>query len=175
MQRRPPRATQSGTLFPYTTLFRSSIDLRIDEVLKRVNLNNLKSRFPNQLSGGETQRVAIARAILRNVNVILADEPTGNLDNDNAREVLDKLKEISKDHLVIMVSHNMMFANEYSDKIIEIGKLKDKDIHFPVNRQENEIFTIQKERIHFSKFDFIYPFKILIGRASFREIVSLNM
>ncbi len=149
-----------------------SIDLRIDEVLKRVNLNNLKSRFPNQLSGGETQRVAIARAILRNVNVILADEPTGNLDNDNAREVLDKLKEISKDHLVIMVSHNMMFANEYSDKIIEIGKLKDKDIHFPVNRQENEIFTIQKERIHFSKFDFIYPFKILMKNYLSTLIIS---
>lgn len=138
-----------------------SIRIKIDEVLNRVNLNDLKSRFPNQLSGGEAQRVAIARALLRNVNVILADEPTGNLDNDNAREVLDMLKEISKDHLVIMVSHNIEFANEYSDKIIEIKKLKTNELYSPVKRQEKEIMIYQKDRIHFSQFDFIYPFKIL--------------
>ena len=89
-------------------------------LLEKLELKDLKHRKVNELSGGQKQRVAIARALIKNPKVILADEPTGNLDSTTGKQVMDLLKEISKEKLVIIVSHDKESANTYGDRIIEI-------------------------------------------------------
>lgn len=93
---------------------------RAIEVLKRVGLEDHIYKKPNQLSGGQMQRVAIARALINDPKIILADEPTGALDSATSVQVMDILKEIAKDRLVIMVTHNPELANEYSTRIISL-------------------------------------------------------
>lgn len=93
------------------------------ETFSLLGLDKLENRDVTTLSGGEKQRVAIARAILRNSKIILADEPTGNLDAENTKVIFDTLKEFSKDKLIIVVSHDNEAAQEYADCIIN---LKDK-------------------------------------------------
>ena len=91
-------------------------------VLKHLNLDELADRKVEKLSGGEKQRVAIARAYLADKNIIVADEPTGNLDDENAEIVYDLLKKVSRDKIVIVVSHDRVFVEKYADKIYEIEK-----------------------------------------------------
>lgn len=93
---------------------------RAIEVLERVGLKNHIHKRPNQLSGGQMQRVAIARALVNNPEIILADEPTGALDSETSVQIMELLKEISKDRLVIMVTHNPELAHQYSTRIIEL-------------------------------------------------------
>ena len=93
---------------------------RAEEALTRVGLGEHLKKRPNQLSGGQMQRVAIARAIVNNPEIILADEPTGALDTETSVEVMEILKELSRDRLVIMVTHNPQLAEEYSDRIVRI-------------------------------------------------------
>lgn len=93
---------------------------RAEEALRRVGLGEHLRKRPNQLSGGQMQRVAIARAIVNDPEIILADEPTGALDTETSVEVMDILKELSRDRLVIMVTHNPQLAEEYSDRIVRI-------------------------------------------------------
>ena len=93
---------------------------RTKEVLERVGLADKAKARPNQLSGGQMQRVAIARALINNPDILLADEPTGALDSETSVQVMDLLKEIAKDKLVIMVTHNPELAEEYSTRIIKI-------------------------------------------------------
>ena len=93
---------------------------RAEEALRRVGLGDHLKKRPNQLSGGQMQRVAIARAIVNDPEIILADEPTGALDTDTSVEVMEILKELSRDRLVIMVTHNPQLAEEYSDRIVRI-------------------------------------------------------
>ena len=93
---------------------------RAKEALNKVGLGEQIHKKPNQLSGGQMQRVAIARAIVNDPSIILADEPTGALDSKTSKQVMDILKEISKDRLVIMVTHNKELAEEYSSRIIKI-------------------------------------------------------
>ncbi len=88
------------------------------EMLKKVGLENELSKRPNQLSGGQCQRVAIARALVNDPEVILADEPTGAIDSETSIIIMDILKEISKNKLVIMVTHNAELATKYADRII---------------------------------------------------------
>ena len=88
-------------------------------VIKKVGLEGLEKKYPNQLSGGQCQRVAIARALINNPTVVLADEPTGALDSKTATQIMDLLKEISKEHLVIMVTHNKEHAIKYCSRVIE--------------------------------------------------------
>lgn len=90
------------------------------EALTRVGLKDHINKKPNQLSGGQMQRVAIARALVNNPEIILADEPTGALDSKTSIQIMDLLKEIAKDKLVIMVTHNPELAKEYSTRIIEL-------------------------------------------------------
>ena len=90
------------------------------EALKKVGLEEQIHKKPNELSGGQMQRVGIARAIVNNPDIILADEPTGALDSKTSKQVMDILKEIAKDRLVIMVTHNSELAEEYSSRIIKI-------------------------------------------------------
>ncbi|MCR5636346.1 MAG: ABC transporter ATP-binding protein/permease [Clostridiales bacterium] len=88
--------------------------------LEKVGLGDQLKKRPNQLSGGQMQRVAIARAIVNNPDIVLADEPTGALDTETGRQVMETLKEISKDRLVIMVTHNPDLAEEYSTRIVRM-------------------------------------------------------
>ena len=93
---------------------------RAIEALEKVGLKSHIKKKPNQLSGGQMQRVAIARALVNNPDIILADEPTGALDTKTSVQVMDILREISKDKLIIMVTHNQDLAEEYSNRIIRI-------------------------------------------------------
>ena len=100
-------------------------DDEILSVLKSVGIDDIADKLPNTLSGGQRQRVAIARALIKKPSVILADEPTGNLDSESGKIVFDILKEISKTTLVIVVSHDLDSAYRYADRIIE---LKDGEV-----------------------------------------------
>lgn len=93
---------------------------RAKEALKNVGLENHIKKRPNQLSGGQMQRVAIARALVNHPDIILADEPTGALDTETSVEIMELLKEIAKEKMVIMVTHNPELASEYSDRIIRM-------------------------------------------------------
>lgn len=93
----------------------------IDAALSAVDLDGYGNRFPDELSGGQKQRVAIARALIKSPRVILCDEPTGNLDKNTSTQIMDLLSEISKERLVIIVSHNMPDAEKYGDRIIELS------------------------------------------------------
>ncbi len=94
---------------------------KIIDILKKVGLEDEMNKLPNELSGGQMQRVAIARSIINENDIILADEPTGALDSKTSVEIMEILKEISRNKLVIMVTHNVELANIYSDRIIEIN------------------------------------------------------
>ena len=93
---------------------------RAKQALEKVGLKDHMNKRPNQLSGGQMQRVAIARALVNNPDIIMADEPTGALDSVTSIQIMDLLKEISKDKLVIMVTHNPELAQKYSTRIIEL-------------------------------------------------------
>ena len=98
---------------------------RAVEVLTRVGLQDQLKKRPNQLSGGQMQRVAIARALVNNPDIVLADEPTGALDSETSIQIMEILREISRDKLVIMVTHNPELANTYATRIINLfdGKI----------------------------------------------------
>ncbi len=93
---------------------------RAEEVLARVGLGEHIHKRPNQLSGGQMQRVAIARALVNNPDILLADEPTGALDTETSVAVMDLLREVAQEKLVVMVTHNPEFAEEYSSRIIRL-------------------------------------------------------
>jgi putative ABC transport system permease protein len=93
---------------------------RAIEALRQVGLDDQLNKRPNQISGGQTQRVAIARALVNDPDIILADEPTGALDTETGIQVMEILKEVAKDRLVIMVTHNPVLANKYSTRIIQM-------------------------------------------------------
>lgn len=94
------------------------------EALEKVGLKDYGNRYPSELSGGERQRVAIARAIVKKPYLILADEPTGNLDNVTATSIVELLKKLSKDCLILIVSHNTIDTYKYADRIIKLSKGK---------------------------------------------------
>lgn len=120
---------------------------RAEEALRKVGLGDHLKKKPNQLSGGQMQRVAIARAIVNDPEIILADEPTGALDTETSVEVMEILKELSRNRLVIMVTHNPQLAKQYSDRIVRISDgliLSDTD---PVN-VEAERLTPEQVQAH---------------------------
>lgn len=97
----------------------------INNLLEQVELEGYNNRKPNTLSGGQKQRIAIARAIVKSPEIIMADEPTGALDSNTGKQVFETLKKLSKDKLVLIVSHDRDFAEQYADRIIELkdGKI----------------------------------------------------
>lgn len=109
-------------------------------VLKKVGLANHINKKPNQMSGGQMQRIAIARALINDPDILLADEPTGALDSETSLQVLDLLKEIAKDKLVIMVTHNPELAVNYSTRIVKLldGQIVDDTNPFDGNEEEKE-------------------------------------
>ncbi len=93
---------------------------RAAEVLEKVGLGDQLRKKPNQMSGGQMQRVAIARALVNNPEILLADEPTGALDSETSVQIMELLKEIAKEKLVIMVTHNPELAEKYSSRIVRL-------------------------------------------------------
>ena len=108
---------------------------RAQEALEQVGLTDHMHKRPNQLSGGQMQRVAIARALINNPDILLADEPTGALDSETSVQVMDLLREVAKDRLVIMVTHNPELAQAYSTRIIQ---LKDGEVIADSNPYESQ-------------------------------------
>ena len=113
------------------------------KVLRDVGLENYIKKKPKQLSGGQMQRVAIARALVTNPDIILCDEPTGALDSQTSIQIMEILKNISKEKLVIMVTHNVTLANKYSDRVIA---LKDGIITYDTNPYEEENYCLKKNK-----------------------------
>ncbi len=109
---------------------------RAKEALEKVGLGNQLHKRPNQMSGGQMQRVAIARALVNDPDILLADEPTGALDSETSIQVMDLLKEVAKDKLVIMVTHNPELAEDYANRIVRVkdGKILDDTHPFVIEK-----------------------------------------
>ena len=93
----------------------------VNEMIEKVGLKGFENRYPKELSGGQQQRVAIARALVKSPKLILADEPTGNLDSKTSKQILELFKKLSKDNLIVIVSHNIDDADTYADQIIRLN------------------------------------------------------
>jgi len=111
---------------------------RAEDVLEKVGLGGLGYKRPNQLSGGQMQRVAIARALINDPEIVLADEPTGALDTETSIQIMEILKEVSKERLVIMVTHNPELADKYSTRIIRLLDGEVTDDTNPLKEDEVE-------------------------------------
>lgn len=111
-------------------------EARAREALKKVGLEDQMYKKPTQMSGGQMQRVAIARALVNDPEIVLADEPTGALDSTTSVQIMDLLKEIAKDRLVVMVTHNPELAKEYSTRLITLKDGKITSDSDPVSEQE---------------------------------------
>lgn len=108
------------------------------KALEQVGLGDQGHKKPNQMSGGQMQRVAIARALVNNPDILLADEPTGALDSDTSVQVMELLKEVAKDRLVVMVTHNPELARDYATRIVELkdGVIRSDSVPFKVDEEK---------------------------------------
>ena len=145
---------QSYNLIPHQTVL-SNVELaltlsgvskterkrRAIEALEKVGLGEQIHKKPNQMSGGQMQRVAIARALVNNPDILLADEPTGALDTETSIQIMELLKEISKDRLIIMVTHNPELAKDYSTRIVRLldGVITDDSDSYSLEDMEADI------------------------------------
>ncbi len=131
------------------------IETRVMAALAGVEMEKYAKRTPDTLSGGQQQRIAIARAIVKNPHIVLADEPTGNLDEANTVMIMDLLKAIAKDHLVLLVTHEANLVDHYCDTVIElqdgrvIGTRRNASADGYTTRDKNDIFLgeLQKHEI----------------------------
>ena len=130
---------------------KKEIKLRVEYVLEKVGMLRYKKRPASMLSGGERQRVGIARAIVKDPDIILADEPTGNLDSKNSLEIMNIIKAISRDRLVLLVTHEVNLAKFYADRIIE---LKDGTIiNDYINEHNDELDYRMDNRFYLKDFN----------------------
>ena len=173
---------QSYNLIPHQTVLQnvelaltiSGIDKnerirRSLEALKKVGLEDQAKKRPNQLSGGQCQRVAIARALVNEPDILLADEPTGALDTVTSKQIMDLIKEISKDKLVIMVTHNPEIAENYSTRIVRLldGEISDDTNPCSDKEEEDERNSPEEEKKNDAKMSFFTAF-----RLSFRNLLT---
>ena len=149
---------QSYNLIPHQTVL-SNVELaltlsgvskaerkkRAIEALEKVGLGEQIHKKPNQMSGGQMQRVAIARALVNNPDILLADEPTGALDTETSVQIMELLKEISKDRLIIMVTHNPELAKDYSTRIVKLLDGVITDDSNPYSQEDMEADIKAKE------------------------------
>lgn len=133
---------------------------RAKKALEQVGLGNQGHKKPNQMSGGQMQRVAIARALVNNPDILLADEPTGALDSDTSVQVMDLLKEVAKDRLVVMVTHNPELARDYATRIVE---LKDGTI-----RSDSDPYLISEDEL-------VKPQHKNMGKSSMSFLTALSL
>lgn len=150
---------QSYNLIPHQTVL-SNVELaltlsgvpkaerrrRAVEALEKVGLGDQLNKKPNQMSGGQMQRVAIARALVNDPDILLADEPTGALDSETSVQIMEILKEISKDKLIIMVTHNPDLAQQYSNRIVRLLDGKIVSDSAPYEEQEEVKEQTKKEK-----------------------------
>ncbi len=137
----------STTLSGYSKRKRKQMAI---DALEKVGLKDHINKKPNQLSGGQMQRVAIARALVNDPNIILADEPTGALDTKTSKQIMDLIKEVSKNKLVIMVTHNPDLAKEYSNRIIEFQDGEVIHDSNPFNGEEtSETINIKRTKMSY--------------------------
>lgn len=124
---------------------------RATEALEKVGLADQLNKKPNQMSGGQMQRVAIARALVGNPDILLADEPTGALDSATSVQIMDLLKEIAKDKLVIMVTHNPELADKYSTRIIKLldGNIIDDSNPYTEGEEKKKEINTKKTSMSF--------------------------
>ena len=118
---------------------REKMDELIERYAKRVRMDQFLDHEPTKLSGGQKQRVAVARALIIKPQIILADEPTGALDSDTSVQVMDLLREVAKDRLVVMVTHNPELAEQYATRIVN---LKDGKI-----RSDTDEYIVEEENL----------------------------
>ncbi len=118
----PDLSVYENLCLVYKILNKEVNNQEIDYYLNLFEMNETKNKYINELSGGQKQRISIIRAIIKKPNIILADEPTSALDDDTSEVIFKKLQEISKDTLVLIVSHNQKLSEKYADRIIEIKK-----------------------------------------------------
>ena len=139
---------------------RSERKKRAIKALEEVGLGDQIHKRPNQMSGGQMQRVAIARALVNNPDILLADEPTGALDTETSVQVMNLLKEVAKDRLVVMVTHNPELAEEYATRIVKLkdGKIIDDSNPYIIDE------TAQKETEHKN-----------MGKASMSVLTALSL
>ncbi len=123
---------------------------RAEDALHRVGLTDHMHKKPNQLSGGQMQRVAIARALANDPDILLCDEPTGALDTETSIQIMELIQELSKEKLVIMVTHNPELAHQYADRIIEFsdGKIL-TDSHPHIERPKDDQFNLRRTKMSF--------------------------
>ena len=153
---------------------------RIDPILESVGLKGFGRRYPKELSAGQKQRVAIARSLAKNPRIILADEPTGNLDSKTTVQILDLMKDISKDRLVIIVSHNKEDAYKYADRIIELSnggvlsdKIRNENFEFDEKEGRKEIILPSKGRLSDEQLTYINnKIKDKKGKVNLRKSVE---
>ena len=129
----------ANLLFPLETLYQLSKSKKLrkcQDLLALVGLQNKEKQIVNKLSGGEKQRVAIARALMNDPSLLLADEPTGALDEQNGREIMNIIKKISKKSLVIIVSHDQTLTKQYADEVIEMSDGEIINVSYQQNRIE---------------------------------------
>lgn len=150
---------QSYNLIPHQTVLanvelaltisgvsRSERTKRAMEALQKVGLGDQLNKKPNQMSGGQMQRVAIARALVNNPDILLADEPTGALDSETSVQIMELLKEISKDKLIVMVTHNPELAKEYSTRIIRLLDGKVTDDSNPYEVKDVKVASVKSKK-----------------------------
>ena len=157
---------QSYNLIPHQTVL-SNVELaltlsgvskaerkkRAIEALEKVGLGEQIHKKPNQMSGGQMQRVAIARALVNNPDILLADEPTGALDTETSIQIMELLKEISKDRLIIMVTHNPELAKDYSTRIVRLldGVITDDSDPYSLEDMEADIRAKEAAKVKTSE------------------------
>ena len=157
---------QSYNLIPHQTVL-SNVELaltlsgvskaerkkRAIEALEKVGLGEQIHKKPNQMSGGQMQRVAIARALVNNPDILLADEPTGALDTETSIQIMELLKEISKDRLIIMVTHNPELARDYSTRIVRLldGVITDDSNPYSLEDMEADIRAKEAAKVKISE------------------------
>ena len=157
---------QSYNLIPHQTVL-SNVELaltlsgvskterkkRAIEALEKVGLGEQIHKKPNQMSGGQMQRVAIARALVNNPDILLADEPTGALDTETSIQIMELLKEISKDRLIIMVTHNPELAKDYSTRIVRLldGVITDDSDPYSLEDMEADIKAKEAAKVKASE------------------------
>ncbi|NWN45552.1 ATP-binding cassette domain-containing protein [Candidatus Phytoplasma pruni] len=136
----------------------------VEDILTKIGLDNFAHRKINELSGGQKQRISIARALIKNPEIIMGDEPTGALDSKTGKQIIEILKKLSKEKLIIIVSHDLNFAHKYADRIIEIkdGQIIKDEIKTVLN-PENEVLVNNEYKPIYSFLPFKRSFKFALN------------